>query len=87
MPVTVSAGVAQFELAVRGPEELIQRADEALYNSKEKGRNRVTAWPDHILRRSRRTSARLTAAPAAVAAAPAAPATPAAPADGQQKAS
>jgi diguanylate cyclase (GGDEF)-like protein len=40
--VTASAGVATFPTHAGGPEELIKAADEALYESKRAGRNRVT---------------------------------------------
>jgi diguanylate cyclase (GGDEF)-like protein/PAS domain S-box-containing protein len=43
LKVTISLGVATFpDLAVTGPEELVERADQALYQSKEQGRNRST---------------------------------------------
>lgn len=44
-PVTASFGVATLAVGI-GREELIKRADEALYTSKAHGRNRVTAWLD-----------------------------------------
>jgi hypothetical protein len=40
--VTVSGGVASFPDDADGPEELIQRADQALYRSKAGGKNRIT---------------------------------------------
>ncbi|MBF0331501.1 MAG: sensor domain-containing diguanylate cyclase [Candidatus Omnitrophica bacterium] len=40
-PVTVSAGVAVFPDEAKTKEELIQRADQLLYEAKRKGRNRV----------------------------------------------
>jgi diguanylate cyclase (GGDEF)-like protein len=39
--VTVSVGVAAMEPATRNPEELFKRADAALYEAKQAGRNRV----------------------------------------------
>jgi diguanylate cyclase (GGDEF)-like protein len=42
-PVTVSAGVAMFPEDARTREELIQRADQLLYDAKRAGRNRVCA--------------------------------------------
>lgn len=46
LQVTISLGVSEYEANTPG-EELMRRADEALYVSKESGRNRVTCWtPD-----------------------------------------
>lgn len=42
--VTVSLGVATFPRDARDPQELIRKADLALYRSKEEGRNRVTPF-------------------------------------------
>jgi diguanylate cyclase (GGDEF)-like protein len=39
--VTVSVGVAAMEPTTRNPEELFKRADAALYEAKQAGRNRV----------------------------------------------
>jgi diguanylate cyclase (GGDEF)-like protein/PAS domain S-box-containing protein len=41
-PITVSVGIASRDEQTQTPLELIQRADAALYKSKERGRNRVT---------------------------------------------
>jgi two-component system cell cycle response regulator len=47
IPVTVSLGVADTEGEVTPrPEELIARADKALYRAKNEGRNCVRAWAD-----------------------------------------
>lgn len=42
--VTASFGVSMYTKDVESKAELIDRADQALYASKEAGRNRVTAW-------------------------------------------
>ncbi len=42
LPVTVSAGVATLSPEMASPEELFEKADQASYESKRKGRNRVT---------------------------------------------
>jgi diguanylate cyclase (GGDEF)-like protein len=53
--VTISLGVVTFsrDLDLPAP-ELIQRADEALYLSKERGRNRTTVWGSGLLAKIRR---------------------------------
>ncbi|RLU03455.1 MAG: diguanylate cyclase [Ketobacter sp.] len=40
--VTISAGLAMYDAITDSKDELIQRADEALYTSKREGRNRLT---------------------------------------------
>lgn len=45
--VTMSFGIAGFPIHGKTPEELISKADEALYMSKERGRNRVTIWGEN----------------------------------------
>jgi diguanylate cyclase (GGDEF)-like protein len=44
-PITVSVGLAAFPADGRNPDEIVWAADEALYESKRAGRNRVTAYP------------------------------------------
>ena len=39
--ITVSIGIAQFHSEVNGLDELVHKADEALYKAKSNGRNRV----------------------------------------------
>ena len=42
--VTASLGIANFDITTNDLETLLQRADAALYQSKNDGRNRTTAW-------------------------------------------
>ena len=42
--IAVSLGVASLSVAARSIEGLIDQADQALYKSKQTGRNRVTLW-------------------------------------------
>ena len=44
-PITVSVGLAAFPQDGRNSDEIVWAADEALYESKRAGRNRVTAYP------------------------------------------
>ena len=44
VPITASFGVSSITFGAKNPSELINEADEALYVSKETGRNRVTRW-------------------------------------------
>jgi diguanylate cyclase (GGDEF)-like protein len=41
-PITASFGIATLEQAIHGPAQLIDEADQALYHSKRRGRNRVS---------------------------------------------
>ncbi|NWL88589.1 GGDEF domain-containing protein [Paenibacillus sp. 79R4] len=43
-PITVSAGISSFPAHGQTAEELVMRADEALYDSKENGRNKTTVF-------------------------------------------
>jgi diguanylate cyclase (GGDEF)-like protein len=43
--VTSSFGMALFEPGLTGLAELVDRADQALYDAKRAGRNRVSRWP------------------------------------------
>ncbi|GAB4498754.1 MAG: hypothetical protein OHK003_12100 [Anaerolineales bacterium] len=42
--ITVSVGVAEFDYNCKSLDELLDRADKAMYTSKNSGRNRVSAW-------------------------------------------
>lgn len=42
--VTCSIGVAEYDESVEDLDDLLNRADEALYQSKESGRNRTSVW-------------------------------------------
>ncbi|MFH1811728.1 MAG: diguanylate cyclase [Pseudomonadota bacterium] len=44
LQVTVSIGVAELGAEMRGPQELLDAADGALYDAKHGGRNRVCVW-------------------------------------------
>ncbi|MDR1389056.1 MAG: GGDEF domain-containing protein [Treponema sp.] len=55
--VTISIGVISFDRGTNaGAEEIISHADEALYQSKENGRNRTTVWGAGLLFRIQRKS-------------------------------
>jgi diguanylate cyclase (GGDEF)-like protein len=47
LSVTVSVGVAALDEAARSAEQLVERADAALYGAKDAGRNRVCAAAAH----------------------------------------
>jgi diguanylate cyclase (GGDEF)-like protein len=40
--ITISLGIAGLDETVRSPEDLVKNADEAMYNSKQKGKNMVS---------------------------------------------
>ncbi len=42
--VTVSVGVTECDRNCKTVDDMLERADQAMYDSKESGRNRVTAW-------------------------------------------
>lgn len=48
LTVTISFGVASYPEHGKNAEEIIIKADKALYQSKEAGRNRVTIWGEEI---------------------------------------
>ena len=50
IPVTISIGVVTAKLEGDSTAELLKRADEALYEGKRTGRNKVIAWTDEGLR-------------------------------------
>ena len=53
--ITISLGIASFDRATNVPaDEIIKRADEALYRSKAMGRNRSTAWKPGLLEKIER---------------------------------
>lgn len=43
-PITMSIGIAMFPKHSQFKEELIEKADQALYNAKEKGKNKTVVW-------------------------------------------
>lgn len=47
-PITLSLGVATYPDHGLNEEEIIEKADQALYHSKNTGRNRTTLWNAHI---------------------------------------
>ena len=46
LKVTISMGVATYPLHGKGSEEIVIKADKALYISKQNGRNRTTIWEE-----------------------------------------
>ncbi len=53
MNVTVSVGVVTYRQAEVSSDELIDRADAAMYFAKETSRNKVIAWDESIEMRSK----------------------------------
>lgn len=49
LSVTISLGLAQYEKGIKNRQQLIERADCALYKSKENGRNQVTLYKECML--------------------------------------
>lgn len=47
-PITISIGISLFPKHSQFKEELIEKADQALYSAKEKGRNKVVVWEAHL---------------------------------------
>lgn len=54
MPLTVSLGVSTYPENGVNEEELIERADQALYFSKNNGRNRATSWDEKLIKEGHR---------------------------------
>jgi len=46
IPITISLGVVDLSHPCRSLEELLDRSDQALYHSKENGRNRTSIWEE-----------------------------------------
>ena len=53
-PLTVSLGVSTYPEDGANEEELIEKADQALYYSKNNGRNRSTSWDDNLIKEGHR---------------------------------
>ena len=54
MPLTESSGISTYPEDGANEEELIEKADQALYYSKNNGRNRSTSWDEKLDRKSTR---------------------------------
>jgi len=54
MPLTVSLGVSTYPDDGANEEELIEKADQALYYSKNNGRNQSTSWDDKLIKEGHR---------------------------------
>jgi diguanylate cyclase (GGDEF)-like protein len=46
LQVKMSLGIAIYSQDIKSPEELLKRADTALYQSKDNGRNKCTIWEE-----------------------------------------
>lgn len=54
--VTISLGVSSIQFGASSPQEIIQQADEALYLSKESGRNQYSTWTPGLSQDTREAS-------------------------------
>lgn len=54
VPLTVSLGVATYPKDGANEEELIEKADQALYYSKNNGRNQSTSWDEKLIKERHR---------------------------------
>lgn len=54
MDLTISLGIATYPDDGANEEELIEKADQALYYSKNNGRNRSTSWDDNLIKEGHR---------------------------------
>ena len=53
-PLTVSLGIATYPLDGANEDELIEKADQALYYSKNNGRNKSTSWDNNLIKEGHR---------------------------------
>jgi diguanylate cyclase (GGDEF)-like protein len=53
--VTVSLGVTEYPIHGEWQDELVERADQALYVAKEQGRNRYSIWNSEFSKKAKRT--------------------------------
>lgn len=54
MDLTISLGIATYPDDGANEEELVEKADQALYYSKNNGRNRSTSWDDNLIKEGHR---------------------------------
>jgi len=54
MPLTVSLGISTFPIDGANEEELIEKADQSLYYSKNNGRNKATSWDEKLIKEGHR---------------------------------